>query len=65
MLRLTSRHRAVLVDKVPDIANIVAGAVAIGFAFGEPEASWPVVIAAVAMWTGAIVFALALAEDKA
>jgi len=64
MLRLTPRRRAVLADKVPDIANIVAGAAVIGFAFGEPEAPWPVVIAAIAMWAGALVFALVVAEDK-
>lgn len=64
MLRLTPRRRAVLADKVPDIANIVAGAAVIGFAFGEPDASWPVVIAAAAMWAGALVFALVIAEDN-
>jgi hypothetical protein len=64
MVRLTPRQRAVLADKVPDIANVVAGAVVIGFMFGEPAISWPVVVTAVATWAGVLVFALAVAEDK-
>jgi len=64
MLRLTSGQRAVLVDKLPDIANLVAGAVIIGFVLGEPAASWPVVIGSFAVWAGVIVFALVIAGDK-
>ena len=64
MVRLTSRQRDVLVDKVPDMANIVAGAIVIGFAVGEPRLSWPVFAGAVAFWAGALVFVLAIAEGK-
>lgn len=64
MLRLTPRQRGILVDKVPDYANLVAGAVGIAFALGEPGASWPVVIIATAMWAGALIFALVIADDQ-
>ena len=50
--------------KVPDIANIIAGAVVIGFAFGEPAISWPAVVTAVAIWAGVLAFALAVVEGK-
>jgi hypothetical protein len=64
MLRLKSTQRAVLVDKVPDMANIVAGAIVIGFAVGEPRLSWPVFIGGIAFWAAAIMFVLAIAENK-
>ena len=64
MLRLKPTQRAVLVDKVPDMANIVAGAIVIGFAVGEPRLSWPVFIGGVTFWVGALIFVLAIAENQ-
>ena len=64
MLRLTTRRPAVLADKVPDIANIVTGAVVIGFTFSERAISWPILLSALAAWAVAIIFALVVAENK-
>ena len=64
MLRLKPQQRALLVDKVPDVANIIAGALVIGFFFGEPRASWPLLTAGLTIWLVVLGFALAIAEDK-
>ena len=64
MLRLKPAQRAVLVDKLPDMANIVAGAIVIGFAIGDPRASWPLLMTGLGLWAGALVFVLSIAEDK-
>ena len=63
MLRWTPRQRAVLADKVPDMANIVAGAIVIGFAIGDPEAPWPALVIGIAIWAGALIFAVSVAEE--
>jgi len=65
MLRLGQRQRDVLADKVPGVMNLITGAIVIGFALGEPRASWPVLVAAIMAWAGALIFALIIAEDKA
>lgn len=64
MLRLTTRRRAVLADKVPDVVNLVTGAIVIGFFVGEPKASWTVLAGAIALWIATVVFALIIAENK-
>jgi hypothetical protein len=53
MLRLNPRQRAVLANKVPDMANIVAGAIVLG-AVGEPRVTWPVLAGGIAFWAGAL-----------
>ena len=58
------RQRAVLTDKVPDMANIVAGAIVIGFAIGDPRASWPLLMAGLGFWAGALLLVLSIAEDR-
>jgi hypothetical protein len=64
MLRLNPRQRAVLANKVPDMANIVAGAIVLGFAIGEPRVTWPVLAGGIAFWAGALLFAVMIAEEK-
>jgi hypothetical protein len=64
MLRLTKRRRAVLTEKVPDLANLVAAAIVIGFALGESNVSWLALTAARGLWAGVLGFALWIAEDK-
>jgi hypothetical protein len=64
MLRLRQRQRDVLADKVPGMANLITGAIVIGFSLGEPRASWPVLVAAAALWAGALIFAVIIAEDR-
>lgn len=63
MLRLKRRQRAVWADKMPEMANIVAGAVVIGFLVGEPRVSWPVFVAGVAFWVGALLLAVMIVEE--
>lgn len=44
MLRLKPRQRAVMVEKLPDLANLVAGVVVLGqFVGEEPASAWRVV----------------------
>ncbi|MBI4887997.1 MAG: hypothetical protein HY824_12960 [Acidobacteria bacterium] len=64
MLRLTPRRRAVLADKVPDVTNIIAGALVIGFLVGEPRAPGTLLLAVLALWGAVLVFALMIAEDR-
>ena len=50
MLRLKSRQRAVIVEKLPDLANIAAGVFVFGqFVEEEPTSVW-LVIAGMAIW---------------
>ena len=64
MLRLSPRRRAVLAEKMADVANLITAAIVIGYALGESDVSWPVVIAALAFWAALLGFALWIAEDK-
>ncbi len=49
MLRLKPRQRTILADKLPDLANLVMAAIAIGFLLGEPRASAGLVMAGFAV----------------
>lgn len=64
MLGLNERQRAVLADKVPDMANLVTAALVIGFVVGEPATSWPLVAAASAAWTGVLLVAVLMSGNK-
>ena len=62
MLRLTPRRRAVLAEKLPDVANLITAAIVIGFAIGQPTVSWSVLITTLALWIAALLFAVGIAE---
>lgn len=64
MLRLKSRQREVLADKVPDMANIIAAAIVIGLMVGEPRVSWLAFLAAITIWIVSLVFVLVIVEPK-
>ena len=64
MLRSTRRRRALLAEKVTDVANLITAAMVIGYAIGESDVSWPAVIAAIALWAVFLGFTLWIAEDK-
>jgi hypothetical protein len=64
MLRLKPQQRSILANKVPEMANIVAGAIVIGFAVGEPRVTWPVLLACITLWAGALLFAVMIVEEK-
>ncbi len=53
-----------LTDKVPDIANIIAGAIVIAFAIGQARVSWQLLVAGMAFWAAALAFAVTIAERK-
>lgn len=65
MLRLKPAQRAILADKVADAANLVAGAIVIGFFIGEPRASVRLLVAGIALWTTALVIAIIVLEKDA
>ena len=52
MLRLKPRQRAVIVEKLPDLANIIAGVFVVGQFVGEEPASISLVMAGAAIWAG-------------
>lgn len=52
MLRLKPRQRAVIVEKLPDLANIIAGVFVVGQFVGEQPASLSLVVAGAAIWIG-------------
>jgi Flp pilus assembly protein TadB len=58
MLRLNRRQRDVLADKVPEVANIIMGAVVVAFAIGDFSASPAVLVGAFSFWASALTFAL-------
>ena len=57
-------QRAVLADKVPDLVNIITGAMVIGFFVGEPRFSSGLLIAGIVFWGAALAFAVTIAEHK-
>ena len=64
MLGLDRRQRAVLADKAPDMANLVAAAVVIGFAVGEPAASAPLLALVTAIWIATLLGAVVISRDR-
>ena len=52
MLRLTPQQRAVIVEKLPDLANLVAGVLVLGQFVGEEPASGWRMIVGIAIWAG-------------
>jgi len=64
MLRLNSGQREVIADKVPDMANIIAAAIVIGFLVGQPGVSRLIVSAGIGFWIVAVLFVLMIVEPK-
>jgi hypothetical protein len=62
MLRLNERQRAVIADKLPDMANLVAAAIIIGFAIGEPAATMRLVAVTMAVWAAAFIGAVIISR---
>lgn len=64
MLRLNPRQRAVIVEKLPDLANLAAGILVLGQFVGEELASvWRMVVGA-ALWTGLAGITLVIAGGE-
>ena len=64
MLRLKPRQRAVIVEKLPDLANLVAAVLVLGQFVGEEPASVWRVIMGVALWTGLAGITLLIAGEE-
>lgn len=64
MVRLDTRQRAMLANKLADVTNLVTAAIVIGFAIGESRASWPVVGVTLALWAGFLTAAVIIARGK-
>ena len=64
MLQLKRAQRAVLVDKLPDVANLAAGALLFGQFLGERAFSPYVALFGLALWALLTGFAVALAGGK-
>jgi len=58
MLRLNREQRNVLADKVPDVVNIVMGAMAVALFLGDVTASPLTFVSAFTLWAAALVFAV-------
>ena len=64
MLRLRSRQRRVLIDKMPDVANVAAASMFFGqFLSGQPF-SLRLAAGGMAAWAALWIFTLVLAEDE-
>lgn len=64
MLRLKPRQRGVIVEKLPDLANLIAGVFVLGQFVGEEPASvWRVILGAV-LWTGLAGITLLIAGEN-
>ena len=50
MLRFNQRQRDVLIDKLPDLANVIAGALTFGQALSGEPFSAPVALTGIALW---------------
>jgi hypothetical protein len=61
MLELKRSQRAVLVDKVPDVANLAAGALVFGQFLSDSPVSWNVALVGTGIWLLLTGFAVLLA----
>jgi hypothetical protein len=50
MVELTNRQRALLADKLPDVANMAAGALVFGQFLGDRAFSRPLAAGGLALW---------------
>ncbi len=64
MIILSSRQRAVLVEKLPDIANVAAGALVFGQFLGDQPYSPALALYGVGIWSALMGFVLLLAMEN-
>ena len=63
MRRLDERQRAVIADKLPDMANLVAAAIVIGFSIGQPGTTIRLAVTALVMWGAALLLAIIISRS--
>jgi len=64
MVELTNGQRALLADKLPDIANVAAGALVFGQSLSDRTFSLPLAAAGVALWAFLFGCAVVLARKE-
>jgi hypothetical protein len=64
MVRLTPAQRRVIVDKVPDLANIGAGVFIFWQFVGQQPASWRLFLVGLLVWVGVMVAAVLISGGK-
>ncbi len=64
MLRLNERQRTGIADKLTEMANLVAAAIMVGFAIGEPAATVRLFIGVMATWIAVLLVAVFLWRVK-
>lgn len=64
MVELNKAQRAVLVDKLPDVADVAAGALVFGQFLGEHVFSLTLALSGAGIWVVLTVFAIALARRQ-
>ncbi|MBI2186221.1 MAG: hypothetical protein HYU37_03740 [Acidobacteria bacterium] len=64
MLRLTHRQRAVVVEKLPDLANIVVGVLVLGPLVGDNPLSMGLIISGLTVWIALAGFTLLMAGGE-
>lgn len=64
MLRLIRAQRAVLLEKVPDVANLAVGALVFGQFLGEEPYSLRLALFGVASWTALMALTFVIAGEE-
>lgn len=64
MLLLNQAQRAMLVDKVPDLANLAVGALFFGQFLGDRPFSFTVALCGVGMWGMLIAWTIVIASER-
>ena len=63
MLRLKPSQRALLADKLPDAANVVAAGLVVGQALSERPFSLMLALIGVVLWAGFLALAMFVAPE--
>lgn len=64
MLRLTARQREMLIDKLPDLANLAAAGLVFGQFLGSESVSLGVAVGGLLLWLGAMGSAAFIARSN-
>ena len=64
MLRLRKTQRAILVEKIPDLANLAAAGLIFGQFVSGQRFSIAIAVVGVLTWAGMIVWTLIIARDE-
>jgi hypothetical protein len=64
MIRLRKRQRAMLVEKIPDLANLAAAGLIFGQFVSGQQFSLAIAVAGVVTWAGMIGWTLIIARDE-